>query len=512
MDELSRRSLLINLAGATGAAGAWSPKPAAASPDTQGGSPQASRLNLIHIGVDTWGTHWLGCYGNSHVRTPNADALAAKSAVFADAYPEALPTLPVRRSVYTGRRIFPADLIVQPDDPVKIRGWHQLYAEDVTLSETLRAARYRTGFVTDIYHQFKPDKNFHRGFDSWHYVRGQEGDRFESGPRKAINLADYLHPSQAKLLKWNAGDYALPAVQPSLMQYLLNRRSWKTEEDWLASQVFREAAHWLDNNANEGQPFYLHIESFSPHEFWDPPERFYRMYMKSDYRGPRLISPPVTTRDMSPVEIEHVRALYAGYVTFVDERLGQFLKKVEAMGLMQNTVVVFVADHGTMMGEQNQFHKGETRIRTQVTHLPLMIHAPRGRWADRRISGFVQHTDIMPTVLEMLGVKAPARVTGESLVQAAESRRGSRRDTVITGWGEHGAVRTPEWCYIGRWSQGAPFNELYDVRRDPDELHNVADQNPNVVKELKARLKQHVDSGWALTRGTFATTLLGPQG
>jgi arylsulfatase A-like enzyme len=481
----------------------------AGTQEVQGKS--GGRLNLIHIGVDTWGTHWLGCYGAHQVRTPNADTLAAKSAVFADAYPEALPTLPVRRSLYTGRRIFPADLIVQPDDPVKIRGWHQLYAEDVTMSETLRAAHYRTGFVTDVYHQFKPDKNFHRGFDSWQYIRGQESDRLESGPRKAINLAGYLHHSQTKLLNWNPADYALPAAQPALLQYLLNRHAWKTEDDWLASRVFREAAHWLDNNAGEDQPFYLHIESFSPHEFWDPPERFYRMYMKSDYRGPRLISPPPTTKEMSPDEIEHVRALYAGYVSFVDERLGQFLKKVEAMGLMKNTIIVFVADHGTMMGEQGQFHKGETRIRAQVTHLPLMIYHPQHQWDGKRISGFVQHTDVMPTVLELLGVKAPARVTGQSLVPAIQSGR-SGRDTVITGWGEHGAVRTPEWCYIGRWSEGAPFNELYDVRRDPEELHNVADQHGDVIKRMRAELKQHVDSGWALTRGTFAITVRGSQG
>ncbi len=497
---------------AGGAVGGFRPEAVAAADARAVGAQAERRVNLIHIGVDTWGTHWLGCYGNDHIRTPNVDALAVKSALFADAYPEALPTLPVRRSLYTGRRIFPSDLIVQPDDPVKIRGWHQLYAEDVTLSETLRAAGYRTGFVTDVYHQFKPDKNFHRGFDSWRYIRGQEGDRYESGPRKAVNLAEYVHRSQTGMLKWSSSATALPSVYPGVFQYLLNRREWKTEEDWLASRVFSQASRWLDNNAGEGQPFYLHIESFSPHEYWDPPERYYRMYMKSDYRGPRLISPPLTTKDMSPVEVEHVRALYAGYVTFVDYRFGQFLKKVEAMGLMENTVIVFVADHGTMMGEQNQLHKGETRMRTQVTHLPLLIYYPGNRWAGRRVNGFVEHTDVMPTVLEILGVKAPPRVTGESLVRAVESGSGSKRERVITGWGEHAAVRTHEWCYLGRWSRGAPFNQLYDVRSDPQELHDVADRHPNIVKELRSRLEEHVEAGWAITRGTFATTLRGPQG
>jgi len=512
MDKLSRRALLGTMAGATGAAGALGRSSVAAFAEAADGQePAGEKLNLIFIVVDTLGTHWLGCYGNPHIRTPNLDALAAKSAVFEDAYPEALPTLPVRRALYTGRRIFPGYLVLQHDDPVRIRGWHQLYTEDVTLAETLRAAEYTTGLVTDVYHQFKPGKNFNRGFYSWRYIRGQEGDRLESGPRKAIDLTRYLHRSQLKRIRWDVSAMALPSVRPGVLQYLMNRREWKTEDDWLASRVFHQAGRWLENNKDE-QPFYLHIESFSPHEYWDPPDEYYRMYMKSNYNGPRLIAPPSTTAPLSPVEVEHVRALYAGYVTFVDSRIGKFLDKVESLGLMRNTVIVFVTDHGTMMGEQGQIHKGETRIRTQVTHVPLMVYHPRRPWPGRRIKGFALHTDVMPTILEILGVKAPRRVMGESLVSAIEAGRVSGRPEIITGWGEHGAVRTPEWCYLGRWSPGRPFHQLYDVRRDPNELHNVAEAHPSVVKALQSKLDEHVDSGWALTRGTFATILRGPAG
>ncbi len=502
---------MFDLAGAAGVAKTLQATPRAPQTPKPPQQPPA-RLNLIYVVVDTWGTHWLGCYGNHNVRTPNVDALAAKAALLEEAYPEALPTIPVRRSLYTGRRIFPGDLVLQRDDQVKIRGWHPLYAEDVTLAETLRDAGYMTGLVTDVYHQFKPDKNFHRGFGSWRYIRGQESDRLESGPRSAIHLPDYLHPSQLKGLDWSSSTTALAPAYSGVMQYLLNRREWKTEEDWLASQVFREAAHWLENNAAENQPFYLHIESFSPHEYWDPPEEYYRMYMKSDYRGPRLISPPLTTQDMSAAEVEHVRALYGGYVTFVDSRIGNLLRSVEQLGLMRNTVIVFTADHGTMMGEQGQLHKGETRLRTQVTHVPLIVYHPQRAWAGRRPKGFVWHTDIMPTVLETLGIAVPQRVTGESVHALIESQQGSRREMIITGWGEHGAVRTPEWCYVGRWSQGPAFHELYDLRRDPDELRNVAAARPVVVNEFKAKLSEHVDSGWALTRGGFATILRGPEG
>ncbi|MGH9663397.1 MAG: sulfatase, partial [Bryobacteraceae bacterium] len=392
MARISRRDLLAGVAGV------------AAAPAGLGAAEDSGKLNVIHIGVDTFSTHWLGCYGNREVHTPNVDRLSTKCVMFEDAYPEALPTLCARRAIYTGRRIFPSDLIQQPDDQVKIRGWHQLYAEDVTISETLRGAGYTTAFVSDLYHQFKPDKNFHRGFDSWRWIRGQEQDRLETGPCRAIALRRWVHPSQRASLRGNN--------RHSVLQYLLNRRDWKTEDDWLAARVFHQAGRWLDNNVRENQPFYLHIESFSPHEYWDPPEEYYRLYMKKNYNGPRLIMPPATTDKMTPLEVEHVRALYGGLVSFVDSRIGRFLEKVEALGLLKNTVIVFVADHGTMMGEQNQLHKAETRIRTQVTHVPLMIYHPSEEWAGRKIPGFVQHTDLMPTVLETLGVPAQKRVSG----------------------------------------------------------------------------------------------------
>lgn len=178
---------------------------------------------------------------------------------------------------------------------------------------------------------------------------------------------------------------------------------------------------------------------------------------------------------------------------------------------MKNTLIAFTADHGAMMGEQNQLHKGETRIRRQVAQVPLIFYHPRENWAGRRIGGFVQHTDVMPTLLDLVGVRPPARVTGESL-RPLIGGAGSRRESIITGWGEHAAVRTPEWCYIGRWSPGPPFEELYDVRKDPLELTNVAGAHPAAVQEFRSTVKRYVDEGWALTRGSFATVLKGPQG
>ncbi|MEP7365433.1 MAG: sulfatase [Acidobacteriota bacterium] len=463
---------------------------AAALPQTSGGP-----MNIIHIGVDTWGAHHTGCYGHPEYKTPNVDALIGKSAMFLDAYPQILPTIPARRAIYTGRQIFPSEKIEQPDDTVKIRGWHQLFAEDVTISETLQRSGYTTAFVSDLYHQFKPGKNFTRGFDSWQWIRGQENDRYRTGGRSRIDLAKYTHSSQPQQKGRKA---------QGIFQYLLNRQDWKKEDDWLSARVFDTAEDWLDDNVTENQPFYLHIESFSPHEYWDPPEDYYRLYMKKDYNGARLIQPPAITNRMSPLEIEHARALYAGLVSFTDSRIGKFLRKVHQLGLMRNSIIVFVADHGTMMGEQNQLHKGETRIREQVTHVPLAIYHPRDNWAGRKIKGYVQHIDLMPTLLDLVGIARPSRVTGESLQPLLVNGGDSRRDWIITGWGEHAAIRTPEWTYLTRWSPGPKFEELYDARQDPLELQNVVASHAKVAADFRARVDRYVEEGWAVTRGTFA--------
>lgn len=453
-----------------------------------------SPLNVIHIGVDTWGTHHLGAYGHGEYITPNVDRLMAKSARFLDAYPQALPTLPARRAIYTGRQVFPSMKIAQPDDPVKIRGWHQLYADDVTVAEALSQAGYMTAFVSDLYHQFKPGKNFTRGFDSWQFIRGQEWDKLRTAPRGKVDLARYSHPAMPQKSLRKPG---------AVYQYLLNRQDWKTEDDWLAAQVFRTAENWLRDNVSETQPFYLHIESFSPHEFWDPPEAYYRMYFQKDYNGPTLIHPPASTAKMSPLEVEHAKAMYAGLVTFTDSRIGKFLQTVEQLGLMKNTVIVFVADHGTMMGEQGQLHKGETRLRVQCTNVPLSIYHPRENWAGHKIAGFVSHTDLMPTILDLTGTAAPGRVTGESLRPLMTENLASKREFALTGWGEHASIRTPEWNYHARWSAGPKFEELYDRGRDPLELKSAAEAHPKVCAEFRKQLEDYVAAGWAVTKGRF---------
>jgi arylsulfatase A-like enzyme len=109
-----------------------------------------------------WRADHLGCYGSTRIKTPNLDKLAEEGALFVDASAEGLPTIPCRRVYHTGKSVLPE------------AKWEPLSDNDITFAEVLDKHGVTTGFIVDTYHHFKPDYNFHRGFHSWHWIRGQE--------------------------------------------------------------------------------------------------------------------------------------------------------------------------------------------------------------------------------------------------------------------------------------------------------------------------------------------------
>ena len=121
-------------------------------------------MNVIVIINDTWRWDYMGCYGNDWIKTPNLDKLASESAQFDYCYSEGLPTVPTRKTFFTGRYTFP------------FRGWQRLEPTDVLLAEILWNKGYTSAMFTDVYHLHKPSMAFERGFDYTKHIRGHEGD------------------------------------------------------------------------------------------------------------------------------------------------------------------------------------------------------------------------------------------------------------------------------------------------------------------------------------------------
>jgi arylsulfatase A-like enzyme len=470
-----------------------------------------NNLNLIVLVSDSFRADNLAAYGSQWIDTPNLNQFAKESVVFESFYPEGMPTIPIRRQLYTGRRICPTHFYFQQDS-VKLPGWHELFLEDVTLSETLQAANYQTALIADLPHLFKPSRNFHRGFNYWEWVRGQEVDYYAQAPRTKPDFSTLYPADYLEMFENAAGGHAAfpdlkgDAIATFLNQYTANRKRWSKRASSIVETTATSTINWLKQNHDQG-PFYLQVEVFDPHEPWDPPTHFLEKYLKDPTKH-SWPEPPYLDVKVPEEGVKRLRANYAGEASNVDYWYGKVIQTVKDLGLYDNSVTVFLSDHGALLNEQGQWVKGPEKIRTQVTHVPLIVHLPKSQYAGKRVSGFVQTADVMPTMLGRLDIKTPARVTGEDLWPYINNKKMNQREYVVSSFGYIAAVRTHEWNYSAVWNkkkyQGNYKPQLYDVKNDPNELKNVADQHPNVVKDLHAKLNQYLDSGKDITNGTFS--------
>jgi arylsulfatase A-like enzyme len=510
----SRRDLLKGAA----AAGLVTSNVRAATPDRSaqegaGGShwerppkQTGNGLNLIVLVADTFRADNLKAYGSEWVDTPNLNRFAEQSIIFEDAYPEGMPTIPIRRTLYTGRRIVPTYYYLQ-HEPVQLPGWHHLYNEDVTLSEILHEAGYLTALIADLPHLQRPGRNFHRGFHYYEWVRGQEIDYYAQAPRKKPDFSSLYPEDYLKRTEFSRqfGKEPRQGFSDFLNQYTANRRRWLKHGNSIVQQTATNAIRWLDENHDQG-PFYLQVEGFDPHEPWDPPQEFLEKYLKEP-TAHSWPEPPYGNVKVPEEGVKRLRANYAGEASNVDYWYGKVLDKIGELGLFENSVVVFLSDHGALLNEQGQWVKGPEKLRTQVTHVPLLVRVPDKQYAGKRVSGFVQVPDYLPTFLGRLNLKGSPRVTGEDLWPYVTGEKTNRRDHAISAFGYIASVRTKEWNYSAVWNRekykGNYAPQLYNLKNDPHELHDVASQHANVLTELQSKLDRYIASGWDITRGSF---------
>ena len=429
-------------------------------------------MNVILLITDTMRADYLGCYGNEWTQTPHINRLAEQSAVFTRAYAEGCPTLQARRALWTGRRTFPfADDVVKPGDRLNVQyGWQPLHDSDWCLSEMVRECGYWNGFITDTPHYFKPSMNFHRGFDTWEFIRGQEAEPYRSG---------FMYDGE----RGQVDSFEARQAQAKVgLRRRANVSDRQREEDYHVAQVFRRATRWLEDNFGvEG--FFLVVDAFDPHEPWDPPRHYEALYGDEDLWSTPIVMEGGNLEGASEEQVLAARRSYAGEVTLYDRWLGHFLATAELMGLLENTLIVLVADHGSNHGEHGWMHKGGYAMYDSVVRIPLIIRHPGGEGATERIDGLAYNMDIVPTILEYCGVPVPERVQGRSLWPLIEGREDELRSCVTSGYNEWLWYRDAEWVYTG--DLAGRTHRLFAIRDDPGETTNLADQRPEVVERLR---------------------------
>ena len=464
-------------------------------------------MNFILVIIDSLRKDHIGAYGNDWIKTPNLDEFSEESVRFDRAYPEIMPTIPFRRSLLTGKRVFPCKnwqpmLSSYPYTKLNtiglagVPGWTPLLPDETPMAETFSSYGYETVLVTDVLHQFYPSMNFHRGYHSWNWIRGQEWDSLMTNlisdtPDSKKYFTDRTDKGHQKV--WELG------------QYLLNTNFRQSEEDYFAPQVFRTAVKWLEQNHNK-EPFFMCIDSFDPHEPWDPPQ-YYRDMYNPGYNGKEALMPIYTNKAsgyLDAEELKHMRALYAGEVTMVDYWFGSFMRKVKQLGLDKNSVIVVVTDHGHQLGEKDFTGKIAYGLMPCLLDLGLFIRHPEGKGAGESVDAFVYNHDILPTVCNLLGEKIPEGVEGEDLWPLAERKRDKIRDYVDTIFKDYVWIRDDNWAMVSRINKTE--TELFDLKEDPEYLKDVAAENPGVVEKMWELL--YKDAGGEIPYHNIAVPLL----
>ena len=456
---LTRRSFL-KVAGA-GAAGTALLGASGCAP---GGRPE---MNVVLVIIDSLRKDHVGAYGNGWIQTPNLDALAKESLRFTRAYPESLPTICARRAIHTGIRTFPFRDRPSEQANAPAYGWLPIPPGQPTLAETLEAAGYQTMLVTDTYHQFRPPMDFSRGFDTYHWIRGQEKDPY----KPPLSLSD--KEMRERCLVHGEAHKA--------RQYLANIRDRKTEEDWFAPKVFLRATEFLEG-ASKREPFFLVVDSYDPHEPWDPPEEYTSLY-DEPYDDPEPFTSLYGADDyLTERQLRRMRALYAGETTMMDRWLGRFLEKMEELGLFENTLLVLLSDHGHALGEHGITGKPHYALWPELTDIPFLIRHPDGKKSGQTSDYYASTHDVAPTVLGFLGVEPERPMDGQDLSVLFDGKGPKPRPHFTLGYSNFVWARDEGYAMFGR--NNGTRARLYDLSADPKMDEDVAAQHPDVVRRM----------------------------
>jgi arylsulfatase A-like enzyme len=475
---LTRRELL-EAAGATVVAGA--------ALDAGAFAQRPDGPNVLVIVIDTLRADHVSAYGG-RAQTPSIDALARDGLRFTRCHPEAMATVPARRSILTGRRVFPfRGWRPQPELGVReTPGWAPIDDVSATFTSALRRAGWWTGYVTD-----NPFLGFSSGYarfrSSFHrFVRvgGQIGTVRKPG-----------RVSKAELDRWLVPELREPNIERRVRHFLAaGGRYWEDESRSWAARVFTAGAAVI-GEAAQRRPFALVVDTYEPHEPWTPPRAYVDLYGDPDHSGPD----PCMTRYGEVREymrkerrgplLRRMRDLYAAEVTMTDRWLGVLLEGLRAHGLERETIVVLVADHGYLLGEHGYTGKVASILHPPLTQVPLILVDPARRGAGHTSDWLAQTHDIGPTLLELTGVRQPKPMNGDSVAPLLVGRQPrARRTMAYGGYANWHYARTDRWAFVA--ANTGKGRRLYDVRRDPEERNNIARRHPNVIDELEERVRE----------------------
>ncbi|CAH0121286.1 Ulvan-active sulfatase [Paenibacillus sp. CECT 9249] len=432
----------------------------------------SNQPNVVFILSDDQGAWALGCYGNTEIRTPNLDRLAARGVRFGNFFCTSPVCSPARASLLTGK--IPSQHGVHDwikdgnvgERPVEYLAGHTAY------TEILAANGYHCGMSGKWHlgHSALPQK----GFSHW-FVHQSGGSPYVNAP-------------------------------------MIRNGQLVEEPGYITDVITDDALEYIEERAKEDRPFYVSVHYTAPHSPWigQHPQHYVDLYENCPFDScPQEPKHPWSTFDQLEPTVfteprEHLKGYYAA-ITAMDDHIGRILDRLDSLDLTDHTLVCFLSDNGFSCGQRGIWGKGNgtfplNMFDSSVRVPAIMSHPgriPEGLVCDELLSGY----DFMPTLLDYLGFDYPEseRLPGRSFLPLLLGQPSEGREGVVI-YDEYGPVRmvrTKTWKYIHRYPYGP--HELYDLVSDPGERDNLIDDQSkeDVLRSMRAMLDdwfhQYVD-------------------
>jgi arylsulfatase A-like enzyme len=449
--------------------------------------------------TDQQNANTLGCYGNPVIRTPNMDRSAGEGVLIENAYVTTPVCVPSRASIWSARYPHCNGVMVNDGGRRDIR----LDPSIATLGDVAKAAGYSCGYFGKwhIGHEQTPQHGFTDAW--WTHLRGSyEQDLEESA-------AFRFEPVQA----------------PTRLGQRLAQRGQVPFELAHDTAVTTRTIDFIREHAE--RPFVAVCSMRAPHDpyigpfdgLYDPADVLLPPTLGETFQGKPALQARGVPRDwfrrwaMAPDGtldergLREVIARYWGMVHMIDLNVGRLLDALDELGLAERTVVVFMSDHGEMMGAHGLMSKG-CFMYEDATRVPLILRHTGALPAGARATHLASAIDVVPTLLDLMGLAKPDEMQGITLRQYWDYAFNVRDAVFLQIWETYGlfdpilAVRTERWKYS--WHL-ADMDELYDLEEDPHEMRNLAtDQaNADAIRGLRSRIQD-----WLVETGDIPISTL----
>ena len=391
---------------------------------------RCSDCNVILVSIDTLRKDHLGLYGYQRPTSPVIDEFSKNTAIFDLAISQAPSTTPSHASILTG---------VIPSVHKALFSQSSRISDSVqTLAESLKQAGYSTASFNGG-SQLSARFGFDRGFDVY--------QTFERTDYQNERLADRIS----------------------------------------------EAVNWM--NEHKTERFFLFLHSYEVHMPYAPDASELALF-ETDYKGPlpNLLSEEMARSInkkrlvISQADKEHIVNLYDAEIHGMDAAFAELINYLKRSGLFDKSIIVFTSDHGDEMGEHGRMATHADTLYDELLRVPLLIKFPNGLFAGSKITHQVRSIDILPTILDVLGLRTGPLVQGKSLTGLLEGETEfdphalSQIDAKVKRL--HYSLRTVDWKFI-------KFkNRLFQLKTDPGELKNVARDFPEIAEQLKNQAKE----------------------